>query len=110
MLMNLMPLSFPIGATWRLLGWWASKPTKQPTVVFWALSEEHEEEEEEKKGEGVAMMLGGTWVRIGCPLARNWVPSRVIDVAELPSMTPITSRAALLLRLGAMGMLVFSRA
>ncbi len=99
MLMNLMFLSLPMGTTWRLFGSSASNPTKQPTV-FLVLSEV-------MKGDGVAIMLIGTSVRIRWLLAKKFDPSRVMDNGILLSRRPITSRA-FLLKLGAMGTLVFA--
>ena len=89
--MNLMPLSLPSDATWRLLGSSESKPTKQPTVVLY--------------GDGVEVMFSGTSVRIGWPLARKVVPCRVIESGELTLLSTRVdmSRALFLLRLGAMG-------
>jgi len=61
MLVNLIPLRWPMETMCRLLGSSALKPTKQPaTVVFSCL-----------RGGGVMVMFDGTWVRIGWLLARN---------------------------------------
>lgn len=69
-----MPLSLPRGATCRLLGSLALKPIKQPPqeAVLTA---------EEKGGEvvGVAIMLEGTWVRNGWPLARKFEDCKVME-------------------------------
>ena len=95
MLMNLMPLSLPTEATWRHLDSVSSNPTKQPTVFFASM------DFEEREGDGVAMMLWGTSVRKGWPLARKFDPSKVMDRGLLlPSTSPITSRAAFLVKLG----------
>ena len=51
---NLMPLRLPIGTKWELLGSVASNPMKQPRRELLVLN-----------GEGVEMILGGTWVRNG---------------------------------------------
>ncbi|WVZ18362.1 hypothetical protein V8G54_005684 [Vigna mungo] len=94
-LMNLMPLSFPRGTTWRLLASSARNPTKQPTTVSVAL--------EYTEGEGVAVMLGGTSVRKGWPLARKLEPFKVMDKGELSGTRPNEPSCTVLLKLGAMG-------
>lgn len=47
-------------------------------------------------------MLPGTSVRKGWPFARKRDPSKVMDKGKLPSTSPITSRVAFLVKLGAM--------
>lgn len=100
MLVNLMPLNFPTGTMWRLLGSSTSKPTKQleDVVLFMLLSVLVLSEEMLVKGDGgvVAMMFRGTSVRKGWPRARKLVPCRVIGNGEVSS----TSSRAFLIRLG----------
>lgn len=101
MFVNLMPLSFPTGTTWRLWGSSTSKPTKQPedVVLFMLLLVLVLSEEMLVKGDGgvvVAMMFRGTSMRKGWPRARKLVPYRVIGSGEVSS---IRSRA-FLIRLG----------
>ncbi|KAI6675386.1 hypothetical protein NL676_003292 [Syzygium grande] len=74
--------------------------TQQPTVTrsssFLALALS-----EEIVGDGVAMMLGGTWVRTGWPLATKVAPSRAIqDGTRLASARRATASAAFLVKLG----------
>lgn len=87
-------------ATWQLLDSSASKPTKQPTASWVSVSE--------MSGEGVAVIYGGTWVRIGWwPLATKLESFKVIERAgrEEALRTPTTSSfMAFLVKLGgAMG-------
>lgn len=87
MLMNLIPISFPMGTTWRLPGSSASKPTKQPAVVL----------------EGVAIMFGGISVRIGWPLARKVEAWRVMEGAMLSWRRPDSVKALFFVgKIGAM--------
>lgn len=87
-LMNRIPLSFPIGATWRLLGSLELNPRKQP---------------EEPAVDFPVVMFGGTSERMTWPLAVKFEPSRVISGLAEPLILSDDSELRLLKLGGAIG-------
>lgn len=94
--MNRIPVSFPMGATWRLLGSSAWKPTKQPPLFAAVASLV------DGNGMRFAVMFGGTSVRNGWPLAKKVDSSSFMKEEEDDELLSLRRRLLSSTTLGAM--------